>query len=69
MSLVEVEMLGALPTQDMRQLHDLITSLIVSNREVYKVHEISLVAGTGKQETRVVLRNDLTLVRRNLHKL
>ena len=55
-------MLGAVQTQSVRQLHELITSLIVSNREVYHYHEIGLVAGTGKQETRMILKNDLTQV-------
>jgi hypothetical protein len=66
MSVIEASMLGACPNRSVMQMHSLITSLIVTNREPYKYREIGLIAGKAKEETRVYLRCNLSQVRSSL---
>lgn len=55
-------MLGACPKEEQGQVHELLKALIVTVRENFKVHEIGMIAGTGKDEVRIYLTCDLAQV-------
>ena len=61
--MIEVSMLGACPKEAQSQVHDLLKALIVTDRENFRVREVAMIAGAGKEEIRIFLTCDLSQAR------
>jgi hypothetical protein len=56
--MLEISMFGACPKEAQGQVHELLKALIVTDRENFKVREIGMIAGSGKDEVRIYLTCD-----------
>lgn len=58
--MIEISMLGACPKEAQGQVHDLLKALIVTDRENFRMREVAMIAGSGKEEIRICLSCDLS---------
>ena len=62
-SIIEASMLGACAAEDSRKVQAMLTAMAVVPPVAFKRREIGLIAGSGRDETRLYLHQDLLSVR------